>query len=268
MKRFATVTLALMSLTVIPAASQADLTETISGSCEGGQYVASDFTINFTPTGGDFNAGTGTATATITLENTSGLYPFQVPALGNPIQTSFFFNVPPTASVAMTDASILAGSSIVSTGTIIDGVPIPPGCVTLIADQSQPTWYVLQSGVSAGEYGIFTSGLETSEGIKAGLVDPEVYVACVAQGDVFSPLVVAGRVRFTLSLGNLGTTLDSAEDFASLCSNPAGSNDPFAFAAKFQGTAVDGEGSCFIGHGCETIPVDATTWGAIKAIYR
>lgn len=259
-----------MIVPVVAVGQSTQAVETISGTCTVGDPVSASVIIDFTPTGGDFFAGTGTATVDITLENTSGLIPFQLPAVGNPVLTSFLFNIPATASAALIDAALLAGSALVSTGTTMDGFPIPAGCTVLGVDVSHSTWYELQSGSSAGQYGIFTNSLETDDGIKAGLVDPEVYPACVAQGDVFSPLVVAGQVRFTLSLGNLDISMDSADDFASNCSLVSGENQPVAFGAKFQGTNIDGEDSCFIGEpgDCQPVPTEATNWGEIKSKYE
>jgi len=88
---------------LLPAIAQADtLDRDLSGLTPAGHAVAFHVHVDFTPTGGDFNAGTGTATVQFTLNNTSGLFPFQAHQLGNPILTSFFFNVPSGTGVTYT----------------------------------------------------------------------------------------------------------------------------------------------------------------------
>jgi len=257
--------LALASWCAAPVS--ADLIEVdVNGLCPGPQAVSFGVKASFTPTGGDFGAGTGTATVRFTLENTTGLYDF-ASGVGNPILTGFFFNVPPGTSVAYTEALILAGSTIVSTGTVVGGVPVPAGCTVLAVDVPQTGWYQLQGSSATGQFGIFTNGVTTLEGVKAGLVDSETYSACVAQGQVYSPLVVAGRVQYSLDLGNLGTTLDSATDFLRLCTVRPDPDDASSFAGKFQATGPDGEESCFIGEPC-AVPTAPATWGAIKTTYR
>ena len=93
---------------------------------------------------------------------------------------------------------------------------------------------------------------------------------CVQKGDVFSPLVVAGQVAFTVSLSGLDESLDSAADFETLCSVIPGDQLPSAFGAKFQGTATNGEGSCFAGApgDCRTVPTSDRTWGGVKALFE
>ena len=241
---------------------------TVRGLCTGGDSTSYQVTIDFTPTGGNFGNGTGTATVRFTLENTSGLIPFQSPAKGNPILTSFYFNVPPGTLVLYTEGRILAGSTVYSSGAVVNGIPVPAGCSVLVADLIRTDFYELQGSSSTGQYGIFTNSIQTAGGVAAGLVDPEVFVACVPQGDFFSPLVIGGKVTFTLTLGNLGTNLDSAADFQLQCSVVPGQRDPSSFAGKFQGTDVGGEGSCFIGIPCGPTAAAPRSWGAVKSIYR
>ncbi len=261
--RFRVLLLLLLALPCAATGARADTTtESVSGSCPGPQGVSFQLTIDFTPT------GTGTATVRFTLENTTGVYPFQSPALGNPVLTGFYFNVPGGAAVSYVEGRLLAGSTLVSTGGNINGTPVPAGCTTLVTDVPKTEWYTLVAGQATGQYGIFTNGLSTAEGIKAGLVDPEVYVGCVAQGDVFSPIVVAGRVRYTIDLANLPPSFDSAQDFLSLCSTVHGQQSPSSLAGKFQATGVNGEDSCFIGEDCLPTPTRATGWGTLKRIYR
>ncbi len=261
----------VISLLLCPALLQADVMQrTVTGETGFGQYLAFEVDVDFTQTGGDFSAGTGTADVQFTLENISGLYPFQSPAMGNPVMTAFMFNVPAAASVAYTEARILAGSSIYSTGTTIDGMTIPPGCTTLSTDETHSGWYELTEMEATGAYGIFTNSLETEEGVKGGFIDIDVLSDCVPQGDIYSPLVVAGPVAFTISLGNLDTTLDSADDFLSLCSIVQGDEQQAsAFAGKFQGTDENGEGSAFIADegDCGQVDSERGSWGAIKSIY-
>ncbi|HZM17365.1 MAG TPA: hypothetical protein VFE28_15300 [Candidatus Krumholzibacteria bacterium] len=263
-----TLFVAIVTLAFAPGAASADqIVANVDGLCPENQTVSFQATIGFTATGGNFASGTGTATVTFTIENTSGVFPFQSPALGNPVLTGFFFNVPPGTGVSLTGATILAGSSIVSTGTVYDGVPIPAACTTLVADQGT-TWYHLEGSSATGGFGIFTNGVTTLEGVKAGLVDPQVYAACVAQGDVFSPLVVAGTVRYTLSLTNLGTTLDSAADFRNICTLPQGGHEASWLAGKFQATGTNGEESCFVAEPCLLVPIETWVWGGVKGLYR
>ena len=118
---------ALVIAAVLPAPALAvadTYVANVQGACAPGtaSYRA---VIDFTPTGGNFATHTGTATVKITLENTSGLIPFQSPAVGNPVQTAFYFNVPAGTSVSYTDGTILAGSTVYSTGTNVNGIPAP-----------------------------------------------------------------------------------------------------------------------------------------------
>ena len=249
-------------------ASADTYTALIRGVCTGGDSTYCQADIDFTPTGGNFATGTGTATVKFTLENESGLIPFQSPAVGNPILTSFYFNVPPGAGVSYTEGRILAGSTVYSTGVIVNGIPAPAGCTVLLVDLVRTGFYELHGNSATGQYGIFTNSLQTAGGIAAGLVDPELFVACIKQGDIFSPLVIGGRVQFTVMLSNLGTNLDSAGDFQNLCSLVSGQRDPSSFADKFQGTGQGGGGSCFNGVPCGPTPAKRSSWGAIKLIYR
>jgi hypothetical protein len=240
----------------------------VQGLCVGGRNASYRAVIEFTPTGGNFGTGTGTATVLFTLENTSGLIPFESPAFGNPIQTGFYFNVPPGTSVSYTEGRILAGSTVYSTGTIVNGIPAPAGCTVLPVDLIRTGFYELQGNSSTGQYGIFANSIQTAGGVAAGLVDPELFVACVKQGDIFSPLVIGGQVRYTLQMSGLGTTLDSAADFQLMCSLVSGQRDPSSFAGKFQGAGGGGGESCFIATPCGPTPAAAHSWGAIKVIYR
>ena len=260
--------LVLAAVLSAPAPAAADIyVANVQGACAPGtaSYRA---VIDFTPTGGNFATHTGTATVKITLENTSGLIPFQSPAVGNPVQTAFYFNVPAGTSVSYTDGTILAGSTVYSTGTNVNGIPAPAGCTVLPVDLVRTGFYELQGNSSTGQYGIFTNSLQTAGGIAAGLVDPELFIACVKQGDIFSPLVIGGQVRFTLMLSGLGTDMDSAADFQLQCSQVTGQRDPSSFAGKFQGTGQGGGGSCFIATPCGATPATMRTWGAVKMIYR
>src|SRR5947207_1378506 len=209
--------LLLLGLTWSFSAARADsTTASATGACPGPQAVSFQTTINFTST------GPGTATVQFTLKNTSGLYPFQNPSIGNPVLTGFFFNVPPGTGVTFTEGRLLAGSTLVSTGSTINSVPVPAGCTQLAVDLVRTTWYSLVAGQATGQYGVFTSGVSTAEGVKAGLVDPSVYVACAAQGAVFSPIVVAGQVQFTIKLTNLPPVFNSAQSFLGQCSIVSG----------------------------------------------
>lgn len=254
---------ALLTMLLAAALARADVvTTTVSGSCPGPQPTSFQLTIDFTAT------GPGTATVRFTAQNTSGVYPFQSPTLGNPVLTGFFFNIPGGANATYTDGRLLAGSTLVSNGAPINGVPTPAGCTQLITDLPETSWYVLVQGQATGQYGIFTSGLSTAEGIKAGLVDPAVVVACAPQGDVFAPVYVAGRVRFTVLLSNLPPAFNSAASFLTLCSTVHGTQNPSSLAGHMQGTGQNGANSCFIARDCLATPTRAGTWGRLKAIYR
>lgn len=265
----AILTIFLLASSVVAHADT--MQRTVTGETAYGQYIAFEVNVNFTATGGDFSAGTGTADVEFTLENISGLYPFQSPAMGNPLMTAFMFNVTSGASVAYTEARVLAGSSIYSSGTTMNGVTIPPGCIELSSDEAYTGWYELTELESTGSYGIFTNSLETEDGSKAGFADAQVLSSCVLQGDVFSPLFIAGPVAFTIALGGLDTSLDSAEDFLSLCSITQGDDQqPSAFAGKFQATDENGEGSAFIADegNCSQVDAEESSWGAVKSFYR
>lgn len=234
----------------------------VIGNCPGPQPVSFEVSVDFVPT------GPGAATVHFTLENTSGVYPFQVPAIGNPVLTGFFLNLPSGAGVTYTEARILAGGSVVSNGGSIDAVPVPAGCTALPADLVRTEWYELITGQATGQFGILSVGPSTDEGIKAGLVDPDVFDGCEPLGDVFSPIFVAGRVRFRFELTGLPAAFDSAQDFDGLCSLVHGAKQPTSFAGKFQGTGYDGEESCFAGRACLPTPAARSTWGRLKSAYR
>jgi hypothetical protein len=265
----------LIALSVLPASGNADtIVRTMSGTSAGGNPVALEVIIEFTPTGGDFSLGTGTATASFTLENTSGLQAYTdyiEPAIGNPILTGFMFNVPCDAVITGMEAWVLAGSTIYSNGTNMVGTPYPRGCITLGADELYTSWYELEAMEAAGFYGIFTTSLETQEGVKGGIVDPEVLVDCELQGEVFSPIFIVGPVEYVITIECLGTDLDTAADFLTLCSfAPGTSQVSSALAAKFQGADGGGENSCFVGDEgyCSQIGTDEKSWGTIKNMYR
>ena len=255
--------LVLVASSIVPLAVRADVaTVTADGVCPGSQPVSFQLTIDFTPT------GPGTATVRFTVENTSGVFPFQSPPLGNPVQTGFFFNIPGGASASYTEGRLLAGGTLMSSGGNINGVPVPAGCTPLLADVVQTNWYELVAGQATGQYGIFTSGVSTIEGIKGGLVDPDVVVACTPQGDVFSPIYFAGRARYTVQLSNLPPAFDSAQDFLTLCSTVHGEQQPSSVAGKMQATGTNGEGSCYAAKPCDPTPARGTSWGRVKSIYR
>lgn len=229
-----------------------------------GQNVGVDVSIEFTPTGGDFVAGTGTGTVVFTVENISGLYP----VLGNPVLTRFYFNVNSGASATFVEARVPVGSTIRSTGTEVLGDPIPVGCSQLAVDEVHTNWYTLESIPGVGQFGVFTAGANTTDGIKAGLVDASAIVNCVDQGNIFSPLVIAGPVKFTFDLQGLDATLDSADKFQHHCSTVEGEKTASAFGGKFQGLGAGGGGSCFLGDPCETVSVEETTWAEMKTLFR
>lgn len=271
MRYFAIVCLCvLLSIPSLGAAQTVN--RAFNGTCAS-QTAGLSVSIDFTPTGGDFNAGTGTATAVFTVENTTILYPFQTSPIGNPVLTRVFFNVPANATVSLTEARVLSGASVRSLGVTIKGETIPPGCDVLGADEVHTLWYDAQkkNAIEAGQFGTFNAFVGTFDenSIDGGLVTPSAIVGCVKQGEVFSDLAVAGTVAFTIALTGLDLTLTSAQDFVSLCSTAGGSKTSAAFAGKYQGVGVSGGQSCRIGDGgtCTPVPVHNTTWGAIKAIY-
>lgn len=261
--------LALATVLFGPGLAEADTyVATVRGLCTGGDSTSLRAVIDFTQTGGNFGNGTGTATVTFTLENTSGLIAFQSPAVGNPILTAFYFNVPPGTGVVYSEGRILAGSTVYSTGTNVNGIPVPAGCTVLPTDLIRTGFYELQGNSSTGQYGIFTNSLQTAGGVAAGLVDPDLFVACVEQGDIFSPVVIGGQVRYTLMLSGLSSAMDSAADFQNQCSIVTGQREPSSFAGKYQGTGQGGGGSCFNAISCGPTTTAGSSWGAIKLIYR
>jgi hypothetical protein len=263
--------LLVLSVIIFPGASSADtVSRTVSGYTDGGQAVEFEVTVDLTPTGGDFGSGTGTATAVVTLENTTGLFPYQSPPVGNPLLTAFMFNLPEGASVAYGEARVLAGSALYSLGTDLAGTWYPAGCSVPGGDEIHTGWYQLNSGVSTGDYGTFSYSLETVGGVLGGLAAPEVLPACSPAGDIYSNLCVTGPVAFTLYLGNLGTSLDMAGDFMALCSAVSGEQHSSAIGGKFQGTDYYGEDSGFVGDigYCQQVATELHSWGSIKAVYR
>jgi hypothetical protein len=261
-----------MIMLLVPLAIDADtIQRTLSGTNTQGCYVAFQVTIDFAATGGDFASGTGTATVSFTLENFSGLYGYQDPATGNPILTGFMFNIPPGAGISLSDALVLAGSNIYSTGGRIGGETLPPGCHPVQTDEVHTNWYELQEETAEGYFGIFTNSLETQDGVKGGIVDLEVLEDCVQAGEIFSPIVIAGRVMFVLDLSYLDESLDCAVDFLTLCSHISGSEKVLsALGGKFQGADADGDESCFVADAgyCSEISVEQRSWSQIKSIYR
>lgn len=262
------IALALVAALVAAPAAADTLTRSVSGHSAGGQAASFALVIDFTATGGDFAAGTGTATATFTVENTSGLFPFAVPSMGNPILTGVYFNLPPGANATLTEALALAGSTLNSTGTTIKGIRYPTFCEVLAADQDITGWYVLQTMQHTGQFGIFSQALEPVSGNRGGIVDPELFQACVKQGDICSPLVVAGRVRYTVMLDHLQNTLQSAEDFLDHCSSADGTHLSSSLGGHFQGVDQECSNSVYVGDPCLLTPTLAPTWGALKAVYR
>ena len=265
----------LIVLSLLPVSGKADtIVRTMSGTSSGGNLVALEVAIEFTPTGGDFTAGTGTATASFTLENTSGLNMYSdliEPAIGNAILTGFKYNVPPDEVITGMDAWVLAGSSIYSSGGSMLDTGYPRGCTTLDADELYTNWYELEAQEAAGFYGIFTTSLETQEGVKGGILDPEVLVDCVLQGEVFSPIFVVGPIKYVITIECLGPELDTAADFLTLCTFVAGASQvSSALAAKFQGMDGGGEYSCFVADAgyCSQISNEEKSWGFIKNMYR
>jgi hypothetical protein len=240
----------------------------VDGTCTGGDPTSFRVTIAFTATGGNFNNGTGKAIASFTIENTCGLVPFQDPGKGNPVLTSFNFNVPPGTGVSYTQATILAGATLFSTGTVINGIVIPAGTTLLSSDQVRTNFYELLGSTSTGQFGIFTSSLQTANGIAAGLADAHLFSGLVKQGDCYSPAVICGAVKFSVSLTRLGASLNSAGKFANFCSTVTGQRTSSSFAGKFQATGVGGGGSCWNATPCGASAARPTTWGALKAVYR
>jgi hypothetical protein len=268
MRRRVTAAIALLSAILAAAAGADTLTRDILGATPAGQPVSLRVVIDFTPTGGSFAAGTGTATARFTLLNTSGLFPFRSPAIGNPLLTRFFFNVPPGTGLAYTEARILAGATIFSSGTTLNGAAIPAGCHVTAADTVVNAWYVLDGRQATGQYGIFTNQLSTDQGNKLALADPALFAGCLPRGDFYSLLVIAGQLRFTLQLDHLGTMLSSAAGFLSVCSTVPGSQRPSSLGGKLQDAGTDGQSSAFIGDPCQVTPVNTSSWGTLKTLYR
>ena len=237
----------------------------VAGRCDDGQRVSFHFAVRFIPFGGDFANGTGQATVTFTLSNTSPLIPFGHPDGGNPILTDFFFNVPADAVVSLVEVRILANSLLYSTGVTIYEFFIPAGIFPTAADMLQNTWYELRKGTPVkAEIGVTTSG-----GVQPGMVSPDVLAGAQLQGEIFAPLAIGGSIRFLLVLANLDHQLDTAGDFLRLCSRPVGSNNPIAFAGKFQAAGPTGDDGCFIDERglCLPVATEEKTWGAIKSLY-
>src|SRR5439155_16076737 len=87
--------LVLAALLATAATAGADtVNRNVLGASAAGQAVSFNVSVDFVPTGGNFGAGTGTATVRFTLQNTSSVFPLQSPVLGNPLLTEFLFNLP------------------------------------------------------------------------------------------------------------------------------------------------------------------------------
>ena len=255
---------------MVPALAGADsITQTLSGSTAGGQPVSLRVTIDFLPGPGDFSHGTGTAAVTFTLENTSDVFPFQSPALGNPVITGFFFNVPPGTQVSYSDAQILAPGSLYSAnGAIIAGDLITAGYQAVSANKNVTSWYVVDDHQATGQFGVFTNTVETGSGVRASIANAHLFAGGSPQGSLFAPLVIAGRVSLTIQLSQLTPSLDSAADFLALCSSAPGSQQPSALGGKLQSGDINGAGSAFVGTPCSPTRTHESTWGKIKLLYR
>src|SRR5262249_429415 len=144
----------------------------LSGNTPGGSPVSLHVHVDFAQTGGNFDNGTGTATVLFTLQNTSPVIPFQAPAVGNPVLTQFFFDLPATASVVYPGARVLSGGTEFDSGNI--GSPSPASCNPLAADDVRTSWYQLQGNSSSGQFGTFTNALSTANGINQGIVNNQV----------------------------------------------------------------------------------------------
>src|SRR5262245_3839310 len=108
-----------LACVLAPLAVAADtLDRDISGTTIGGQTVSFHVHVDFTQTGGNFGAGTGTADVAFTLTNTSPLVPFQSPARFNALLTAFYFNVPPGSAVNYSEARVLAGATEYNPGAV------------------------------------------------------------------------------------------------------------------------------------------------------
>lgn len=261
------VLLALLLCLSSSVAGADSITRTLYGISTGGTPVSCDVTIDFTVGAGNFGAGTGTATVAFTILNTTGLIPYQSPAAGNPAISGFFFNLPPNAQLSYSEGRVLAGGNIYSTGVTIAGEHVPPGITPVGADKIVTSWYEVDAGQSAGQYGFFTTAISTTSGVRASLVDPAVLAGASQHGTIFPPLVIGGPVRFTLLLSHLGLSLDSADDFLVLCSTATGTSQPSALGAKFQTTEA-GAGSAWAGAPCSPTATRNATWGALKQLYR
>lgn len=266
--------LACLTLAVTGSAIADTDVATFSGVCNS-HNVGVEVTIDFTQTGGDFNTGTGTATAVFTLRNTSSLLPFQNPTIGNPLFSKFFFNLPPGTSVSYVEGRVLAGANVRSTGVSVPDVTgefVPAGCNALGADEVHSLWYDAQSGaIDAGPLGTFSAFVGTFGNSSMGtIVDATTIVGCVEQGSIFSDLPVAGDVAITVSLSGLDLSLSSATGFRNLCSEVTGGRIPSAFAAFFKGLGEGGGQSCRVGDGisCSPVQTQPSTWGTVKSLYR
>ena len=263
-----TVLLAIVIMALAAAAARADFADqTVIGVSTGGTPVAFHVTIAFTATGGDFINGSGTATTQFTIENTSGVSPWQSPPSGNPELTDFLFNLPPGAAARLVEARALAGGTVWSSGVTIAGEHISAGCDPLTSDRLVTAWFSGGNG-AAGRFGIFSNAIETDAGTRGALIDPAALANCAPRGLLHTPLAIAGPVTFTIALTGLTTALRSAEGFFALCSVPPGAGSACSMGARFLGCGTRGTGSAFAGQVCSATVVRATTWGQLKILYR
>lgn len=244
------------------------ITRDVNGTTSGGEPLSMRVTIDFTPTGGSFAAGTGTATARFTVINRSPVAPTQMPALGNPLITGFYFNVPPGTGLVLNEACVLAGATLTSTGVTMPGGFVGAGCHTIAADTVVTAWYALQGNASTGEYGMFSNQLTSGKGNKPALANADLFAGCVPQGYFVSPLVIGGTVRFTVALDHLGLPLSSAGGFLSQCTDDHGAHEPSSLGGKYQGTDTNALGSAYCGEPCGFTPALKASWGDLKVRYR
>ena len=250
----------------VPAAADS-ITRTLAGSGDG-RPVSARITLDFAPTGGSFELGTGTATLQVTVENTSDLIAFQVPPTGNWVFTALSFNAPAGAVIQYAGAAVLPDGMVFSRGGDVGDEHLDAGGERTATERDVSSWFTLDRHAPAGSYGTFTYALETRHA-QGGLVAPELFdEAGVPQGDFHPTVVVAGAMRFTFQLSSLGADTQSASALLGTCSTARGGRKPTSLGATFETSGPRGRERNMLGEACAATPVNEPGWGRLKQMYR
>jgi hypothetical protein len=251
---------AVLAMTGADPSAADSITRTLAGSGDG-RPVSARITLDFQPTGGSFELGSGTATLQVTVENTSDLIGFQAPSTGNWVFTGLSFNLPANAAVQYAGAVLLPDGFVFQrAGNVGERVA---------GERDLSTYFALDRHAPTGTYGMFTYALETTHLAEGGLVAEALFDDdAVPQGDFHPAVVVAGTMRYTFLLSNLGADTQSASGLLGTCSTARGNRRPASLGASFESSGPRGRERAVIGDPCAATHVIAPGWGRVKQMYR